>query len=84
MSNHLRLIRAGTHFTEWFQGDVHPARPGIYERDYWGRTGSCYSFWNGEFWCCGQGTVQAAAKMKHQRSCYQHYKWRGLLKEPKV
>jgi len=70
--------------TGWISGDLKPVRVGVYERDSWGQGSTIYSLWNGEFWCVGRGTVQAAEKMQHQRSYYQSHTWRGLLKETKA
>ena len=44
--------------TPWFPGDVKPARPGVYQRDF-GRERK-YAYWTGSAWKLGSATPEGA------------------------
>ena len=72
--------------TDWYPGDIRPARRGVYERDvlripalgyFWP-----FSYWNGRRWGPGSLTpdTNKGARGTH---VFQNLPWRGLTKEPK-
>ncbi|WP_155630511.1 hypothetical protein [Burkholderia territorii] len=65
--------------TEWFPGDVKPARRGFFQVT--DPTGHAlhgrwlgFQFWNGNYW---EGLTYAAVRDEY-RSIYQNHAWRGL------
>lgn len=75
--------------TQWFPGDVRPARIGVYERNFYFRERYLralkFAFWNGEFWSPCQLSKDEAIFMS--RSAYQLNRligWRGLAQDPKA
>ena len=71
--------------TEWFDGSVKPARPGVYQKDI---AGVAYAYWNGNFWGMFTGsssfyTPRDALKGANSRSIDQTARWRGLAEDPR-
>jgi hypothetical protein len=64
--------------TPWFDGEVHPVRIGVYERDHYGNLE--YSYWSGGGWNFAAKTV-GGALLSQTQSRFQDLPWRGLLKE---
>jgi hypothetical protein len=64
--------------TPWFDGEVHPVRIGVYERDHYGNLE--YSYWSGGGWNFAAKTV-GSALLNKVPSRFQDLPWRGLLKE---
>lgn len=65
--------------TPWFNGNVQPARIGVYERQY--PCGVYYNYWDGRYWHLGVRVPHMAAQQL--RSSCQLLSWRGLAQEPK-
>lgn len=74
--------------TPWFQGDVKPARVGVYTRD--DSDTDCdnglpaYSHWNGSRWGHLCGSKDIAQRNVDYVSAYQSLPWRGLASDPKA
>lgn len=77
--------------TDWFPGDVLPARPGVYERAYTSHVGGGapisnlqigYARFDGKQWFFRADTVYQAERSKHPGPEAQRL-WRGLAQEPK-
>ena len=66
--------------TQWFPGTVKPVRPGVYQRNLWGKGAlPAYSYWNGERWCLCRPTAHEAVEERHP-SDVQDAPWRGVAK----
>lgn len=66
--------------TPWLDGDVRPAKVGVYRRKYHsGR--KHYSLWNGARWNVGCTTVKQAAEVGCGSS-FQRLPWCGLAQDP--
>lgn len=65
--------------TPWFSGDVKPARPGVYEREYL-FAGVKFCLWSGREWKRPAETA-AVAGTNRRRSFQQELYWRGLTKK---
>lgn len=74
--------------TEWYPGDVAPARKGVYERDfgdlnredlmsYW-----TFSYWDGRRWYVASISPETNLGMARVHF-HQELPWRGLAREPK-
>ena len=61
--------------TVWFDADVAPARPGVYERR---APAGPYACWDGRRWRGDAGSVAAAASREYT-SPRQRAAWRGLV-----
>ena len=74
--------------TEWFPGEVKPALPGVYQRDYRQAKnedriiGVAYSHWDGKQWSLFDATVIGAALSRGLSSCHLRLPWRGLAEDP--
>lgn len=77
--------------TDWFPGDVLPARPGVYERAYTLCVGGGrpthnweigYARFDGKKWFFRADTADKAEAM-NLRSGVTHRFWRGLAQKPK-
>jgi hypothetical protein len=64
--------------TPWFDGEVHPVRIGVYERDHCGNFS--YSYWSGAEWCFGSLTI-GGALLNRVPSRFQDLPWRGLKED---
>ena len=70
----------GVH-SEWFCHELHPVRPGVYQRDY-GEDGAndlCFCYFDGDGWFAYCDSIEEAA-MDVRRSHVQA-PWRGLTLE---
>lgn len=67
--------------TEWFPGDVKPARKGVYEREL--NAANRFSYWNGEKWMSSGFTPAEAMRHYGLVSDWQFKGWRGLASDPK-
>ena len=61
--------------TAWFDADVAPACPGVYERR---APAGPYACWDGRQWRDDAGSVAAAA-LREDASAVQRAAWRGLV-----
>jgi hypothetical protein len=68
--------------TPWFDGDVKPARVGVYERRYPNPNPNRYSYWNGLWWMFSGATIEGAASVERTVSTCQDAAWRGLAEDP--
>lgn len=71
--------------TPWFDGNVRPVYPGVYQRNY-GYGGLKdpdigYCLYDGKLWMVWGNTAERASK--YSRNCYmQSLPWRGLANDP--
>ena len=68
--------------TEWFPGDMLPARIGVYQRRCGGDW--TYSLWDGARWSFSAATVARAWQFGSVESLAQDKAWRGLAQEPRA
>jgi hypothetical protein len=68
--------------TPWLPGDVKPARPGVYERDY-GGLGTRFCLWTGRRWMWPNRAPHEAAAETVPSNCQRRMPWRGLTEEAK-
>jgi hypothetical protein len=70
--------------TPWFEGEILPARPGVYERELPGEGLVKFSRWDGKQWCKFDSHISIAADQIDKSYILTHHaRWRGLAKEPK-
>lgn len=74
-------MSAAPRMTNWFPGDVLPARIGVYQRRTDGDP--TYSLWDGARWSFSAHTVARAWQYGSLESLAQDKAWRGLAKEPR-
>jgi len=61
--------------TVWFDADIVPARPGVYERR---APAGPYACWDGRRWRADASSVSAAASLE-ELSAHRRAPWRGLV-----
>jgi hypothetical protein len=64
--------------TAWFPAHIKPVHKGVYQIRT--ESGSCYSQWDGEKWCCMHRDKDVAARQWLVSWC-QDYAWRGLTEK---
>lgn len=70
--------------TPWFPGQVKPARPGVYEREYAGPPGGpWFSEWTGAQWLSPARTPLVASKQVTRSFTQDSVRWRGLTEAQK-
>ncbi len=67
--------------TPWYDPSIKPVRPGVYEvrareRARWFRR------WTGQFWLCGDSTIEGAASTPGKDRALFLQAWRGLAQDP--
>lgn len=67
--------------TPWFNGQIKPVRPGVYEREFPNR--ALYAEWTGVQWLCARLSVKGAIKERDVSLQQDTIHWRGLAQEPK-
>jgi hypothetical protein len=67
--------------TPWIEGELLPARPGVYQRKH--PVGVLYNRWSGDGWMFASITAQCAARQT-ALSNQQHMPWRGLAEGPQA
>lgn len=68
--------------TPYFDGNVKPIRPGIYECRSCRRRGDFY-YWNGMYWEYGGEREPSRVRRTSEQSPEQYKEWRGLAEQPK-
>ena len=69
--------------TEWFDGAVKPALPGVYQcRGMMIRYVDTYQYWDGKRWGYWSNTPRGAFKDRRLLSARQQPEWRGLAEDP--
>lgn len=64
--------------TPWFDGDVKPVRPGIYERNYHSAFIEPKDYWDGQKWMLSFNGTTASDIISGIR-----LPWRGLARRPR-
>jgi len=69
--------------TEWYPGDVKPARPGVYETRIKGDIRQWFQHWNGEYFGYSSPSTFGAYASRSSKSIFDFCEWRGLAHNPK-
>lgn len=67
--------------TRWFPGNIKPARPGVYEREW--PTFVLFAEWTGYQWLIGHRTVRGATTRRLVSNQQDTIRWRGLAHPPR-